>query len=314
MKRLCLTAIVILAATICTDSIAQNCTGLPAPIPLSLMFVDKASSNERTLEFSGKPKAKFEALRTFNGSQDLFVMYSRRAMDDLIALINKGRGIRVYFARYNKCDQSTLPSTVSENKLVLLFATDPKKGFPPSVYYFLNDDIKDTKVYKVEPDCAVTWIDDYNNNVQPELVKNLAASNDNKDPRFPGKFFDTKSILYEKDNVVSGFTTEEAYQLAKHTINITGYKVSFSSYTIDGDQNKRFSNRLLIQFDYIDDKGNPVNLEKQPDFECRLDAALIKYNHFTKAKLKGLTLQQKLALYSQDNGQLCPTNCPEDLP
>ena len=114
MKKLCIILFIyIVTTTTHSKCYAQNCPNIYYE-PIPLMFVDKNTANERILEFSNVPSSKYEALRKVNGYQDLFLIFSRKAVDDLLLKINIDLGIRIYFARYTETEDSPLPKETED--------------------------------------------------------------------------------------------------------------------------------------------------------------------------------------------------------
>jgi hypothetical protein len=313
-----------LALSVCTHykGFAQVDCSDATLIPLPAMYVYKSIANERMVEFSSFPNSKFEILKNVNGKQDLYLIYTRNAIDNLLREINKEYGIRVYFARYARYEGSPLPKEIEDCSLVLLFATEFKDSSKPKEYFFLNHKANDDNLYKVLPKDAEEWIIDYNINVQRELRKGLIANDkDNLDPYDNrGIYYDTKSIFYSKENIDAAFKDEVIYQRNKHGIDINAYKLSFSSYTAGGDENEHFKNRLLLQFDYLYGSNKILDLEKQDEFACRDSLRVEKFNRSVnkagakKAVVKSqkmLSKELSKTLFALDNGQLCPTNCPK---
>ncbi|MGG9959983.1 hypothetical protein [Ferruginibacter sp. SUN106] len=294
-----------------------DCTqGINYP-PIPEMFVDKVAGNERIFEFSSTIPSKYQILVDKNGSQPLFYIFTRKAMDDLISKINNHLGIRVYFARYSPCTGTTLPASVASGTMILLFATEFETS-KPTDFYFLNNN--DDMLYPVSAQCAHDWIANFSTENQPGLKTMLdKTAKENADATSPGGYSDTKSIFYTWKQIVEAFTKEEKYQQSpSRGKNISAYKISLSTFGKDGSGSKPvYKNRLFIQFDYLVDAGQTKEvfyLEDQPDYDCRLDASLRTKGRsmkaFTPYDLKKMTRAQKRAVLILDNGQLCPTFCP----
>ena len=312
MKKMFIIQMVFIVFTcIPINMYAQVC----APIPV--MFVNKNVGNERNIEFFKALPSKYEILTAANGKQDLVLNFTRKAIDDLFTKINikAGLGIRIYFARYKLCAQSSLPNSIVSNQLILLFSTEYEK-IAPAVYFFINSN--DNTIYTVTTACARDWINDYDAVNEPGLRQTVdKADTYNEDPHSSAGYSDTKSIFYTYDNIKAAFENEEKYQHSKG-IEINAFQVSFSAYTKKGNDRKPYyKNRLFLQFDYVyglKGKNEVLYLEDQEDFDCRIDATLINQKfgikRLSKEEIKKLSRKEKISLISLDNGQLCPTYCP----
>lgn len=318
MKSLCkfLVITILSVGLYCTSYAQPECPEELEPIPA--MYVLKADALERIVQFSGFPNSKFHLLEGLNKTQDLSLIYTRVAVDKLLRKINVDSGIRIYFARYCKYEKDPLPDEIEDGKVILLFATQPRGNAKPTEYYFLNDKRNDNNIYPIGERDANEWIIDYNINVQKVLRQTLIPGDTNNidkgDKRFP---YDTKSIFYSKADIEEAFKNEVEFQRRYYGIDINAYKVSFSSYTPAGDNNGKYKNRLLLQFDYLYDSNTVLNQEAQEYFWCRAslrEKKLIKQfgSKTIDEKTKKLIQPNGIVLTftAIDNGQLCPTHCP----
>lgn len=319
MKKTCFILMVGLAALI-----APGLCQAQTPPPLPAMYVEKNTGNERIMRFSQIPNSKYQQLSKLNSYQDLFFIYTRNAMDQLVQLVNRDKGVRIYFARYNKCDGSSLPTEIEENKVIVLFASeskDPKAT--PSKYYFLNEKGADDRVYEVSQACGEAWIYDYGKNVLPELLNTLTPGDrDNIDPYVPGVYSDSKSIFFTAAMFKEAFVDEEKYdhKIGGVPLTISAFKLSFSAYDAKGNGGAGmdvYRNRLFIQFDYMHNPGtgNEVfHLDDLDDFKDRPKPAKMQQQKQGKKSGKNKKGGKKEHLFSLDNGQLCPTHCPPPPP
>lgn len=291
------------------------------------MYVEKNVGNERIMRFSQIPNSKYQALRKLNGYQDLFFIYTRKAIESLIQKINKDSGICIYFARYTTCDYPHLPPAVEEGKVILLFATQSADSSAPKSYYFLNDKGVDDKNYEVSKVCGEAWIADYEKNVLPELSGTLIPNDaDNIDPRKPGVYTDTKSIIFTVGMIKSAFIDEAGYEHKTQfngvdtLLTISAYKLSFSDYGPKGNggTGKQFyRQRLFIQFDYMfkyGDNNEVFYLDDMADFSRRSKPSKMMHQQTEKKLANKKKPMTKERAFTLDNGQLCPTHCPTKPP
>jgi hypothetical protein len=283
--------------------IMAQCTDV---IPLTTMFVDKNTNNQRAAEFLTAIPSKYEKLSAVNGKQDIVINYTQKAMEKLFKAINTtdgdDSGIRVYFARYNACLDNALPDPVKENQLIVLFTKEVKKSAPRN-YFFIN--ANDDALYYVDSVCAEKWIRDFIKKNQPGLRTTINDVPENADATSPVGYSDTKSIFFRKGQIDSSFNKEEEYQLRKHGIRIKGYQLLFSAYSNEGDERGRHKNRLHIQFNYLYDREGKTEilfLDDQEDYGCRREAS---------EKAVQIAAPKKMLI---NNGQLCPTHCPPKPP
>lgn len=287
--------IVILLA--CTSKLVAQCDTHLLPLPT--MFVDKVTTDERNLEFIKPNPSKYKLLASANGSQDVSMVYSQAVFEKLFKKINdsKGVGIRIYFARFKKCRSSQSPATIKENQIILLFAQEDASKKFPSEFYFVNEN--DEFCYSIQPSCATVWIDNFNRNNGSDLKQTIDSEDiDNADP--VNGYSDTRSIFFTKGQIDSAFALEECYQASKFGSEIVAYKVSFAAYTKDGDLNGRFKKRLHLEFEYLHIPNSATRKMETLYLDDTKD--YIQRKAFTKKK------------FFNDNGQLCPTNCPEEDP
>lgn len=313
MKRKLFITVVLVAFSVFCELFAQ-CAG--DIIALPTMFVDKKTTIARAEEFYMAMPSKFDKLSEVNYKQDIFINYTQKAISRLFDILNKepgSIGIRIYFARYNICDDSPLPASVKESQLILLFASEFEET-PPKDYFFINGN--DDALYPVSSKCAEKWINNYMQKNQPGLRATIEASDTDNEDETPVKFSDTKSIFYRKDQVDSAFKKEEAYQLAKHQIKIAGYQLVFSAYTSEGDESGHFKNRLFVQFNYLynlDGRNKILYLDEQEDYTCRKRVSQRwGIEKMDKKKTTSENGEQKSMFIN--NGQLCPTHCPPPPP
>lgn len=273
-------------------------------LPLSSMFVQKSTTIERSEAFFLDTPSKFELLSTVNDKQDLHVVYTQKAISKLFSTLlyaDSVSGIRAYFALFepeiNKA--STLP--LKRSQLIVLYASEIKsKREGKFLFIHANDD----SVYTVEESAAEIWIQNYMSKNQPSLRRSIDAQDlGNRDDTKEG-YSDTRSIYFRNKQIDSAFRQEEEYQLKNHQIKITGYLMSFSAYTKEGNGKGEYKNRLHLQFNYLYEQDKTRKIlyqDDQDDYKCRLDKTTKVINGGSKTKLR---------IFGINNGQLCPTHCP----
>ncbi len=286
--------------------------------PLPQMFVKKDTGIERSKEFSDNRflhTSKFTRLKKLNSlhKTSYDYVYSWDAFNDLINKITSSK-VRVHFARVSM----TCPDfpDIKDTPIVLLFS---EEGYNPSEYFLLRSD---NIAHLVKKDFACIWIKDFNTINQPKLKKTIRKKDlDNYENNGGVKeFFDTKSILYEKCNLIDAFIKEKDHQLKYHQITLDSIGVKFSAYTKKGrkptiDDTHIYKRRLFVQFDYLQNTSEgtkPFYLDMQCDYECRSRKRLsVDNKRMLVSNIEKLSLKQVEEKMSSDNGQLCPTYCPK---
>ncbi len=293
---------------------------------LPRMFVEKNTGIKRILQFSQVSNSKFRILEKTNGYQDLFLIYSKKAVNDLLTMFREKQvpEVRIYFAKYTPCDGTVLPTAIEEDKVILLFAADTKDQLPAE-YYFLNEKGSDDKIYTVSKECGENWRWNYENNVLPELLPTINQNDsDNIDPKNNDQISDTKSILYSFNSLEEAITKEEGYthKLNGKKIYISAYQFSFSAYDAKGNgyegSDDVYKKRMLVQIDYMYDPGtgNEVfYLDDLDSFSLRSKPAQ-KSQKAASKKMKTIAKKHpsKENIFALNNGQLCPTHCPPPPP
>ena len=254
------------------------------------MFVSRYLTDKRINEFShptfSNPViSKAKAIKFLLSNENFVFEYTQMAMKSLFKEIIKtdAAGIRIYFALFNGCTDSPLPITGTQ---IIVLYTASYPSIAPDKYYFVNTN--DDKLYEVSKACGETWRNSYETIVLPLLRQTINAA-DPDDMDAPGVFTDTKSIFFEKKPILDAFENEEEYQCCKHSIQISGYRMSFSAYTEKGNYENKNKKRLHLQYEYLYKKaGKKYRLlqETQSDYN-----------------------QRHNPIHKLNNGQLCPVNC-----
>jgi hypothetical protein len=138
----------------------------------------------------------------------------------------------------------------------------------------------------------------------PVLKLNLDASQ-GYNTSSSGVVSDTKKITYDSSDIAD-LMREIDYQVKTNGITTNGIEAIFSSYPSTGHpKSNRFVNRIFVLYEFTRSVGgkNPVYyIDDQKDFCYRKDP--VKPDN-------GIMLTPtSVNLYSVDNGQLCPPNCP----
>lgn len=304
--------------------------------PLPNMYVEKSESNTRIARFSNGRNSKYKRLLQLNGKQDMYFDYSNVAIKNLINKIGTENGLRLYFAKYDRLSVTKMPSSTEDKKVILIFSPGSLFSKPAAEqFYFIDDKDPSNPVININDVNAVArWIRNYEQECQQVLRPGLSPNDpDNRHPYKPGPYFDTESIFYSKASLEEAINKEETYP---HTINgaaitISAYRVSFSSFGKNGKPagpgHNRFKKRMQIEIDYMYTaaSGNKVifHFEDLDNFDQRsretikasLDSVNNKINtNYSSADIDRLSKTEIIKLLQSvliDNGQLCPTSCPQ---
>ena len=286
--------------------------------PIPKMFVEKVTAAERTLEYSDNrlfhtsKHARIKKNNIINLKPFNFI-YTWNAMNDLIINKVKKDSIRVYFARF-KAPCADFPD-IADKSIILLFADEGPN--PPTYYLITNDDV----AHPIKSCDASKWIINFNDINQPELRKTISKkdADNHVNSNLSQEFSDTKSILYERKNLLVAFINEKTHQSTYHNIDLAAFGVNLSAYTKKGkkqttDDPHTDKKRLFVQFEYLKNTLHgfePFYLDDQKeDYNCRLgkNIALYKKN-VDLAGYESFSTKQLEQKRSLDNGQLCPTKC-----
>lgn len=296
-----------------------QCDADPNIIPLPKMFIPKVFSSQDIKEFSKYHflrGSKLGQLKKNNivrsGNNALIITYE--AIKTVLNSI-KDDSVRIHFARFNSLDYPGV-TNLSSNTIILLFASE--KEVNPKQYYFINNE--ENAPYVISASIGQKWIDDFNNTNQRFLKRTIRKRHRDNYPDSDMKknsISDTKSMLYDRLNMIEAFLNEKDYQLKHNNRNLDAFKVVFSAYSPKGKQYKSddkrlYRRRLFVQFDYLERTTDglfvPLTLEELDDYNCRLcktKPSECKGN-FTTQSLDSIEKTKSI-----DNGQLCPTNCPK---
>jgi len=295
------------------------------------MFVPRTISDPRIARFSTGVDSKFEKLRVVLPNLTTSFIYSYAEIDMLLSKIGAAEGLRVYLAVHKPCADFSLPATVKKNKIMLLFSPGNARSLAvPEQFFFIDENDGRDFLYEIaDMSCIRLWRDSYTGDEIQDILRTTLIANDpdNRDDAYPGKYFDTKSIFYKKEDLAEAITLENRFPHRLNTgqsINIDYLKFSLSAHDNIGqyprDQNdRRFRKRILLDIDYMYKIGNApgrvFHFEDLANIDDRLTKTvkMTKKNNLTNQQLKKLSIKQKLKILQLkgiDNGQLCPTYCP----
>lgn len=304
------------------DVYGQDCPMINYP-PLPEMYMLRDNGKMLIKEFSDdtNKKSKNSWIKELgiikNPSESL--IYNWKAFNNLAHKVANYDTMRIYFAVYHECNIPSFPK-VAANKLILLFSPElPTRS--KQKFFFINE--KDNRLFEIPDNCAKSWIEYFEIAAQKALRKTVDSTDpDNVDSTVADMYSDTKSISYSKQDFEDAFIKEQVWQTNQHKTPITAIKVDLSAFTSKGRDVKPnehdqqiYKNRLFLQFNYMRKNvatgvDEPFDLQDQTDdFNCRLTLKLKKIPQF-KNQLENMTLNEKLKIYSNDNGLLCPTHCP----
>jgi hypothetical protein len=270
------------------------------------MYVDKITSGIREKEFD----IKYDAIRTKTGVIPEHYIYYPAFFDMIDYFQRKYKTqysyLRVYFAVYPlRTTDPTVPASL-QNKITLIFA--PVDCYNRDLGNYFNMKPGEKKFSPVDAEIKKRqkelWTSLFIQTVLPalrETIKN-PDSNDSEE----GEVSDTKSIRYAADNVNEIYN--ERFRSAHKHMNkhdtITGMKAFFASYTDDGDtlRKKRYKNRLHIQFEFTNEKGDIIYLEDDSEDQF-IHGHPHPYPDYDE-------LLDNKEFHGANNGQLCPANCP----
>lgn len=319
MKR----KISLVIVSILVISIKTLCQKLPT------MFVPKTIAENRISQFTSGTTSKYQQLKVKLANLNASFMYTNAEMNMLLSKIVSADGLRIYFAIYNDCIPYTLPSGVKKNKIILLFSPGYQDSKPDEEkFFFIDENDNKDSVYQIDNmDCIRQWTTNYYSDVIQNILRKRLIPNDpdNVDQSIPDKYFDTKSIFYQKDFLKEAITTEQTYTHVLKTgqkVNIDYFKFSIASFDNVGQfppdaSGHRWRNRLLLNIDYMYKTGTQKNVfhfEDLINFDDRLNQSLASKSNFSDKQLEKLSRKEKLKILrenSLDNGQLCPTYCPK---
>lgn len=277
---------------------AQGSRGLPS------MFVKKDVGKmfEQNYIASG---SKYDLLSSYlkTKKETKSIFYSRDAFISLITYFESLKPapayVRVFIASYSQSGADVPLGW--ENQLCLLFCPEDKAE--KSLGYFMISD-HDFKFQLINDQTAAEWIKNYTDGEKMKILTgNIPHTNDNL---FNGTVSDTRSIKYTQDDF-DQLLIEIRYQRDTLNIPVSGIQAFFAAYNSAGDYvTGKFKNRLLVQFEfmkkiagadqvfYIEETPRPSSFKR------------------TKKNLKPQSLLNNLSIdrmFSEDNGQLCPTFC-----
>jgi hypothetical protein len=210
--------------------------------------------------------------------------------------------LHVYIATFGEEGSPMVPIRQG-NKLTLIFAPASSKGdlgdffnIPPTES-FAEDQLDKFIVNSYQGE----WRDKFVNDVMPHLVLTIDGTKDsNQIAHTPS---DTRCITYcrasldqliaEKKRIHTDGTNSREFKFS------TDMVARFSSFGKHGDPlYHKYARRLFVQFEFVDDSGRVITLEKT-------------YKYSTRGQLKN-PCPGPYGAKGNDNGTLCPpcTNCP----
>jgi hypothetical protein len=197
------------------------------------------------------------------------------------------------------CDSGSDVDPQLRGKLTLLFHPALDSAEERSPYFTIAADgsiSEETKADRYKAAYEKNKLSVLNPNLDPTQAYNMSSS---------GVVSDTKKITYDSSDIAD-LMREVDYQVKTNGITTSGIEAIFSSYPSTGHPTShRFANRIFVLYEFTRSVGgkNPIYyIDDQKDFCYRKDP--VKPDNGIK-----LT-SASVDLYSVDNGQLCPPNCP----
>lgn len=283
LKRLSLS---VLALFLLANCMAQVLPG---------MWVDKLTSVERKSSYN----LKHYLMSNYTSIEQTDSIFYPDFFNMITYFINTYRdyqGVRVYIAQYPTRQLDRKVPIGWENKLTLIFAPTKATGKDRGNYFVITPDKNfDAAKNEITPDQKKNWTRLYVKNILPSILETLDKTDEEN--YVNDNLSDTRSILFTKVNIDELMSELEAANQLHHRIglkqqNITGVKAYFASYTSNGDKYGEHQNRLHIQFEFTNDKGEIIYLDDD-------DTSRTPKPITPAGSSSGL-----------DNGQLCPANCP----
>jgi hypothetical protein len=273
--------------------------------PVPNMWIDSGRSKARIASYSSKNQLLSAYIKKKEADSIFFPGKSFRALIDTFENTKKFGALRVYIASYGNENTTVVPAGFG-NLLTLIFAPVDLNGKELGSYYSIIPNGKfDAKSdsCNLKPGIVAEWRD--SNYIAKKIPVLLPTITNIPDNQAKGVFSDTRSIVYPEP-YIKQLIKEIEYQHA-NGIDISGVRAFFAAYTATGneDNNNRFANRLIIQFEFtknVNDKHVTFYLENTTGFNQR------------PPKLPpvsgGFGLLKPYMNFLLDNGQLCPPTCP----
>ncbi|HWY33705.1 MAG TPA: hypothetical protein VNX68_03615, partial [Nitrosopumilaceae archaeon] len=289
----------------CARQSSNSDLEIPSYRRIPNMWVDKASSNHLEGNFNLQ---HFQLSQYFKIKETDSIFYPIKSFCDMIDYFDKlgiYKYLHVYIASYDKLP--FVPPSF-EDKLTLLFcpaqdSTDNIKTYYSITPSGLFDPASDS--------CKINharWITKYaDNEVKNVLLGNLDLS-DNHNHSQSGTYSDTRRISYDYSDI-KYLMDEVKYQKDSNGVAVSGIKAIFSSYSSSGQLQKGiFVNRIFVLFEFTtktkdNNQDSVFYIDDQPHFSQRLPP--LKTN-----SPKILSTDQINQAKGNDNGHLCPPNCP----
>ncbi len=264
-----------------------------------------------------QPQSKFIVLSNIVGFPISQILYDTLSIDRLILKMKTDYGgtiekLRIYFAAYDKnypypANGVSQPYKNAKDRTLLLFfcpvdATDSELN-----YYIISPD--DSLVYYLPDSVARDWADYYlDMDVYGlnGLVTTIERNAKENYIGYPNFFSDTRCITYGFDSIINVLQNERKYQMDQNSKRVTGIEADLAAYTEKGINGLRegfsinaYKDRLIVQFEYLEKdstgRSKIFYIDTLPDFNQR-------------KILSGVSHPKQIL--SNDNGQLCPPNCP----
>jgi hypothetical protein len=289
---------------------AYNCVPTQTYPGLPHMYVDTATSFMQERNYTNRFDGILASHLT-SGKETDSMYYDTTAflhMVDAFMDLPNADMLQVVIAMYNGAGpgKKYIPAG-ADSQLVLLYSpVDTKEN--RLGYFLLTDSASSFNILDnhIPDDVASDWINTYNS-FADKWLNSFLDPHDNwnyKGWDSTGTLMNTQEVIYGLSEFVE-LRKEVAYQTSQNSLTIVGFKAFFANYpeqTKHGDG--LISNRLKVNFEFVQQGGSDFYLENSPDFHCRnLQASYFKD---TKTPYLGPKWAQKMGL---DNGNLCPPTC-----
>lgn len=263
--------------------------------PLPYMWVPKEKSIERTKLFKHKHDLLQAQQPTKPETDSIdFDVSSFRGMLEHIKDLSDKKRVDAWIAAYGDEGTDSVPSGLG-NTLTIIF-TPVNSGDQIVEYYTLPPKSKgfDIKKNGLTQKIAEGWMNNYALLKMPYILPTIDDKDhdnytDGKPTPDKKTFSDTRNMRYDFDDIMA-LDTEINHQASTNNITISGVRAYFSAYPATGNADRKYKNRLLIQYEFLrkDSAGNDIvfYLEDGDDFCTR-----------------------PWPPHHLDNGQMCPPSC-----
>jgi hypothetical protein len=262
------------------------------------MWVDKGTSNRMEGNFNLQ---HFQLSQYIKADETDSIFYSKEVFYKVMDFLNKNpyKYLHVNIASY---DAGPHVPTGYVGKLTLLFNTAIDCSYDHYPFYSITpsgffDPTSDS--------CAIQddkWIKAYTDDKMPNVLsRNIYYTDPNNHTR-DGLFSDTRRISYKYKDITD-LIAEIHYQEDTNHIEVSGLRAFFASYSSSGNpKNKNFANRIYVLFEFTTkgskNQDSVFYIDDQPNFIHRKDQD------------GDITAENDCENKGNDNGHLCPPNCP----